>query len=357
MFFNIDLDSGDVIAGWVAPDNPSATPRLLVMSPGRPDQEIAANQMREDIRDLGMHASGMVGFRIDGSIVPGLAQLRDLRLLEAETGLPIHGRFDSARHIERKLCLFDSSIMPNRPWISATPRHFALSYLQSERVAFETMIVLINNHFANSIFICGRSSFNRYASFLENNQFLRAALLRSPFEELAERLLFIAYAVKANSPSLISANAAGLESLSTLVDKIDFRDPKTILSAFRLITPEQRAAVASPMTRMLGANPDDVLERHHVSIALENLATMDAVGARSRYGEFRAVLHAAVGSDVLGPKDVEEIGAVGALAKELAGFGLVEDLLQHDVALYAFVEQALAAGFDTEDEGHGARAT
>jgi hypothetical protein len=82
MQFNVDSDQGASISGWVVPDNPSAVPKFMVAAEGSEPVAFDANAMRPDIKDLGMHRTGMVGFAIDGRIFPGLAEARNVRIWE-----------------------------------------------------------------------------------------------------------------------------------------------------------------------------------------------------------------------------------------------------------------------------------
>src|SRR5208283_5676673 len=114
MFFNIDVDEGGAIRGWLALDNPSVIPSLIVLIPGREEIRVEANVMRHDIKELGIHNTGQVGFEVDRRLVEGLDQIDDITIVEAESRLPIFRRFQIDRHIEKKVFLFDSSAIPQR---------------------------------------------------------------------------------------------------------------------------------------------------------------------------------------------------------------------------------------------------
>lgn len=346
MFFNIDADEGNSIRGWVAPDNPSATPKLIVIIPGGDELEVEADIPRPDIRDLGIHSTGLVGFNINSEIIPSLRELDDIEIVEAETRTQIYRRFQIDRHLERKLFLFDCSVMPQRRLVSAANRLFTLNYPRSERYAFETMIVIINNAFNKSIFISGRSNFNRYSHFLRNADYMTAAVLREPFEELAERLLLLSLLSKSDAAHLIPSFAIGIAPLVDFARDLPFGDQKALTNAFRGADDEQRQALMSPMTRTFGCNVDELPERRHVSIALENLATMDLVGTRSRFGVFRSLLKGLLGADLLGEDEPATFDSVQALATTLSRIGLVADILEHDLALYSYADEAIVSALD-----------
>lgn len=343
MFFNIDGDSGAAIVGWLAPDNPSAVPKILVRRPGEEDIEFLASIERSDVRSLGVHATGLVGFVVDDSIVKGLAGVEDIELLEAETGILIYRRFKPGKHIERKLFLFDSSIRPIEKLVGRSRNLFTLAYPSTERYGFETMLVLINNGFNKSIFMSGRSSFPRYSHFLSTAQFSTAALLNDPFEELAQRLVILNLIQKSDSTHMLPLLFTGLTALTNFVRDFPFEDSKGMLAKFRNVTDEEREALVSPMTRMFGCIPGEAPERRHVTTALENLASMDLVGVRSRYREFSELLAGILGHDLAGDYEPVVHPSIGALADRLSRISLVADFLEDDLAFYSFAEESIVS--------------
>lgn len=350
MFFNIDADDGAAIRGWLAPDNPSALPKILVRRPGEEDIEISATIQRPDVRDLGVHATGLVGFLVDDKLVQGLAGVEDIELLEADTGILIYRRFKKGQHIERKFFLFDGSIRPIEKLGGRSRNLFTLTYASTERYAFETMLVLINNSFNKSIFMSGRSSFPRYSHFLSNAKFTTAALLSDPFEELAQRLVILSLIQKSNSTHMLPLLFTGLTALTNFVRDLPLEDPKGILAKFRNVTDEEREALISPMTRMFGCIPGETPERRHVSGALENLASMELVGVRSRFRDFSALLAGILGHDLTGDYEPVVHPSISALADRLSRISLVADLLEADLALYSFAEESIVSALSDDGD-------
>jgi hypothetical protein len=352
MLFNIDIDQGRSIGGWLAPDNPNASPRIVVRIPGRDDLVITAAIHRPDIRDLGMHGTGLVGFEVSDRDIADLADIETIELLEAESGIPIYGRFLNGRHIEHKLFYFDCSVRPQKRIINAAAEHFTLNYSASERHSFETMIGVINNSRNKSIFITGRSNFNRYTALLHGAGFLAVAMLNDPFEELAERLLLLNLIAKSEAGHLLPTFFTGLEPLVDFARDLPFNNPKGLLAAFRGTTDDQRLALMSPMTKTFGCNIDEPPERRHVSIALENLASMDLVGVRGKFPAFRSLLAGLLGVDLFEENETVAYPSIRVLADSLSRIGLVTDLLEDDLALYSFTEESINIALP--DQGGGA---
>jgi len=350
MIFAIDSDHGSAVSGWLAPDNPTATPRLIVEWGAGESVVIDATVVRQDVQALGVHSTGLVGFYLDESIVPGLANLYDLALRDADTRALIYRRFQPDSHIERKFFLFDTAVMPQRNLHQALLRRFALPYFNAEKYSFETMLVLINNQSASSIVMSGRANFLRYSHYLENNGFKTAALLRDPYEELAERLLFFNLLSRSKAAHLLPQFGSGIELLSDFARTLQFDDPKALVAAFRDSTPDQRRAMANPMCRIYGCLPEEEPQRIHVSTALENLSRMDVVGIRPRWTDFQSMVAAMLEYDVFEGAQFVDVAGLGAAREALAGTSLATDLLEHDLALYSWAEEAVSVGLDSDGE-------
>ena len=346
MFFNIDADDGHAIRGWLVLDNPAAVPSITVVVPGRGEVTVESGLLRPDVRDLGVHVTGEVGFDINASQIPGIETLDDIALLESESRLLIFRRATS-RHLAAKLYLFDAGIFPQKAMLANATGNFTNAYLSTERYSLETMLVLINNQFPQSIFLHGRSNFNRYSSFLSNAGFLRAALLRDPFEDLAERLVYLKLLAKMNPPQPLPDNLGDLKPLVGFAAELPLDDPKSILQAFRRLAPEQRHALANPMTRMLGCNFDELPQRRHVGIALENLASMTVVGSKEQFPLFRDLLAGILGRNIFGDATPYRFEAIEDLSRMLSQIGIVVDMLDCDLDLHLFATNAIRSALDT----------
>ena len=340
MFFNIDADEGHSVRGWMVLDNPAAIPSITVIAPGRPEIKLDANVRRPDVQELGIHTTGEVGFEVNETIFPGIGSVDDLAIVETESRLPIFRR-SKDHHIPQRLYLFDAGVLPQKQLLQQLSSNFTLGYLHTERYSLETMLVIINNKFTQSNFMYGRSNFNRYTSFLTNAGFLRAGLLREPFEEFAERLMFLKILGKSSSSDLVTLNATGLESLIGFAGALPIDDPKGILAAFRALDRDQRRLLSNPMTRLFGCNFDEYPERKHIGVALENLATMDVVGTKARFADFQALLTGTLGRNVLGEQRPHHFAPAVELGATLSKIGIVADMLEYDIELYSFAERAI----------------
>lgn len=347
MLFNIDADEGPRIVFWLVPDNPGVTPSVILLLPDRDEIRITASVLRSDVVELGFHhASGIIGFVIDDTVVPGLSEIQEIEILDGEGRIPIYRRYQISRHLEKKLCYFDLSVMPQRRIMQRLSGHFALTYNYAQRYPLETTMMIVNNFSANSVLITGRPNFTRQYGLLRNAGYLIAALLRDPYEELAERLIFINLLANSKASHLLPQFVSDVPALVEFARDLPLSDEKALVGRFRAASPEQREALTSPMTRVFGCSIDQRPEHRHVSTALDNLGNADVVGVRARFSDFRSVLNNLLGADVLGQDEPEIFDKVRETQDTLSKIGVVSDLLENDLSLYSYASEAITTGLD-----------
>jgi hypothetical protein len=340
MQFNIDQDLGASISAWVVPDNPDAMPKVLISAPGREAVELTANRSRPDIRDLGLHTTGMVGFWIDHSIIPDLEAWTDLSVHEVRSQVLIHRRHTGIPH---KVFLLDTSMDASTSLAieNQLKRHFTLPYEAIERYPFDTLFSILNNQSERSIFACGRLPLVRYLNILRANGFICSAVLKHPFEDLGSRLEIAHQAARGMLPN-VADYVVGLEPLVELMTTINLGDLGGLQTAMHSLTAAQATAISNPLVKILACVNDETPHRDHVAQALENLAAIDLVGSYSRFDSFQQSL-----CEILNQQVLEACPEASFAAKEIAGvlarIEPVRRLLSLDLALHSYIEDAFAA--------------
>jgi len=347
MQFHVDNDSGTSISGWIVLENPSAIPRLLISTPDGRSIQLEANVMRPDIKDAGLHRTGMAGFRVDDDIFPGLSETNEVEIREAQSGILVFRRHQITRHLARKLFRYDFQAMPQTQMESLLTKHFTASYQAVEQHPFDTLFGIINNQFSNSIYISGHPIFNRYQQLLRDCKFLIITLLRDPLEEFAERLLFVRYASSEQRPAYLMNYMTGLRPLLGLAEKIDFSNDDSLRAAFKTLKDDEFEAISNPFVRSLACNAEERPQRKHISSALDNLSSMDLVGLRSRYGDFKSILHEILNVDILGDHQLTEVTNVPVIAAKLARIGAVKEMIALDLEVYSYARDAIMSALPT----------
>lgn len=339
MQFHIDSDKGDAVGGWVLPDNPSATPSIVVFVDGREPVKIEANIYRQDIRDLGIHHTGMVGFYVNRSVVPGLSMADEITIRDAETDIVIHRRFREKQHIAAKLLRYELAAMPQQTIDNALAVRFALHYPAAERFTFDTLFSIVN--YAKSIYVSGRPSLMRYSQILRDRDFKIVAMLRDPIEELAERILLLKFVSGGKGADFLLHHLTGLTPLLDFAARIDLGDLNTLPTVLNVLTEAEKEAIANPFVRTLACNVDEIAEPHHLSVALNNLAGLDAVGVQARIGSYWEDINRVLGQTVLTDERPAVISSAAGLAEKLRGSRVIHKLLALDIRLHQFVSEAV----------------
>lgn len=322
-------------------DNPADTPSFCIRIAGRADIRFEANWNRPDVVDLGLHATGQVGFAIDETMIPDIAELRSLRIYETSTGIIIYCRFEPETMVEKRLLLLDSSVFPQINFVRSLAANFGLQYPMVERYSLETAYSILTQDVVKSAFVSGSLNWMRAAGPAQTSQFITAALLRDPFEELAERFLFLKNLDSARPSPITTSILERQQPLLSLIRNMDFSDRKSIVKPLRNMSREQQRLLRSPMTYTYGAAPDDQIQRRNVSVALDNLSQINLVGVRDHLESFTEGLANMIGVQSIRDADIVTLSGVQSLAVQLMEIGSICDLLDEDIALYSFVKKAV----------------
>jgi hypothetical protein len=250
-------------------------------------------------------------------------------------------RFQEGKHIDKILFRFELQAMPDPNIEALFTKHFALYYRMAQRFPNDTFFGVVNNPSARSTYISGRPNYQQHEQLLREREFMVVTLIRDPYEELAERLLFARYASNENVPPLVVDHIYGLEPLVELVKDVKFGEIESITAAFNLMTEPQKQILTNPLVRSLACMVDEFPRRGHIEIALSKLSRMNLVGLRSRFGEFKSMLHEIVGVDILGEYEIPDLVWVRRIAEQLSKIKQVRNLISLDLELYSYVEEAI----------------
>ena len=343
MLFHMEEDEQGAIAGWVLPDNPKTIPSIKILKPDGSSIQIEANILRTDIRDRGVHETGVVGFFLTKHSHADVMEFADqIEIREAQTNALIFRRFRPGIHTVEKLFRFELRAMPDPQLESLFAKRFAYAYGTVQRHPQDTFFGIFNNPAAKSIYISGSPNYQQYEHLLKERQYKIVALIRNPYEEMAERLLFARYASNPDVPSFVADHIFGLEPLIDMVKNVKFGDTESIRAAFESMTPRQREILTSPLVRTLACPGDQPPKVAHVAIALSKLSHMDLVGTRSRFGEFKSVLQEVIGVDVLESYELTSLSWVQRVAEQLPEIKQAKNLISLDLELYSYVEEAIS---------------
>ena len=343
MRFYIDADYGTSLHGWVGPDNPSVIPRVRVVIPGRDDVEIQATEIRADIKEAGLHNTGQVGFTLYDGQIDDLPNLTDLLIVDVDSGLPIYARNDEVRFLQKHLAYIDLSIMPSHRLHAKLNASFGVSYNFVEQHPYDTMTSLIYAQYMKSVILIGRPYLARYLPLFKDQNFFVSVFMKHPLVELAERLMFIQALLRSKSAHLLPTFTVGLEPLIDFCTTIDLTDKTTFKKAFRGASDEVKGAMSNPYVKSLGGQAGEQPDSRNLSLALDNLSTVQVVGTFDHRGHFGQVFNALIEDDLIDSSLLSISTHVSALSQHFSEIPAITDLLDYDLALYQSVEDALTA--------------
>jgi len=231
--------------------------------------------------------------------------------------------------------------MPDSVTEGLFARHFALYYGAVQRHPQDTFFGVFNNPSARSIYLSGCPNYQQYEQLLKEREYKIIALLRNPYEEMAERLLFARYALTPNIPTFVADHMFGIEPLMDMVKDIRFDNIDSIRAAFNSMTETQKEILSNPLVRALACNNDERPKSGHVEIALSKLSRMDLVGLRSRFGEFKSILPEIIGRDIFEGHELTSLAWVQRIVEQLSQIKQARALITLDLDLYSFIEEAI----------------
>src|SRR4051812_14103086 len=112
MRFNIDCDTGDVIQGWVVPDNPTTVGCVVVAVDGERVAKIGTLGFDNNIVTQGWHATGQCRFEVSENDVPNLANITHLEIYDLETNVLLYRRVPKQEIVDKTLLLINTSLYP-----------------------------------------------------------------------------------------------------------------------------------------------------------------------------------------------------------------------------------------------------
>lgn len=350
MLFSIDEDAGSRIVGWIMPDNPAATPRVAVLVGGELRRVIPATVLRPLLREQGLHETGICGFVVDEHVVAGLADTTDIELYDETTNIRIYRRRPPAAKADQKLFRLETRVVPQAQLNLPLQDLFHMPFTRLERIPEEAVKSILGIAFSPSIFCTGRVFFRTYEPLLRDRGFKCSVLLRDPFEELAEELLVLRWAVK--TPNLAASVLS--DAYKPLVDslaKADLAEMADLETWLGTLSAFERSLVADPMARLLTCRgSDDMLETSAVENALDTLSEMDVVGLAGEEELWWETLRAVLDLDLPPPPELAWSRQVGELRQKITEWPAAQDLLAVDARIFSDVTEAFGRVDEATDE-------
>jgi hypothetical protein len=340
MLFNIEIDEGSRIVGYLVPDSFSRSPSLRITD-GRQDLLVLpCQEARPALVASGRHETGRCGFTVDETIISGLSQHEGLELYDDETGILIYRRRRSSEVIQKRIFRLETHLFPLWRLDDSVGKYFQHFQKGIERHGRETttQMFLLNN--STSLYFSGRIIFKAYENYI-GEKFNCIALLHDPYSELAERLLTLKHIRKFGDDLLGERDMMSYDAAISFAEAIE-NDGKVLRRAFAKMSRMAGVNFADPLTRQLAARArDEAPSKEAIATALDTLSTFAIVGLRERQDLFLDQLADLLGTHADALPPIPELGATSELAEQLRRLPDVELLIAQDLEIYHHVKSAL----------------
>jgi hypothetical protein len=287
MLFNIDEDAGGRLEGWVMPDNPAVTPRVIVRLDSKNHVVIEAFVFRPLLKEQGLHNTGVCGFVLDENNCRGLTGASKLEIYDADNNLLIYRRRPTAGLIDKKFFRLEPQLFRSVALDELFMPRFHMTYPALDLVSEETIRSILSMPFTPSIYAAGRVFWRVWEPLLRDRGYMVGVLLRDPYHELAERLLILKLAASPQGGGITDSLGPIVEAAAVNLRDVDLRDLPSLEALLAAAPTELRAILYNPLTYLLSAqNAFDPPPVPATAVAMDSLADMDAVGLRQDTAPF-----------------------------------------------------------------------
>ncbi len=344
MLFSIDEDVGERIIGWLMPDNPAATPRVLVHLDSEHHVVVEAFVYRPLLKEQGLHNTGVCGFVIDEANCPGVTAAAKLEITDADNNVLLYRRRLAVPLAEQKFLRLETQLFRSAHLDEQLAPLFQMSYKSMELLPEETTRSIFAIPFTNSIFASGRIFFRAWEPLLRDRGFKVGLLLREPFEEMSERLLILKWASSPYVSSAVLDLMPALQTCTGALRDIELSDPEALDAILSHPSDEMRALLYNPLIYQLAApNAFDPPPTPQTAAALEALAELDAIGLGADLSSFFDLLGAVLDlPDPLAELPLAASKTVIGFADILREMRSARALIEKDLEVYSEAARILA---------------
>ena len=343
MLFNVQLDEGNRIVGYLVPDSYSDSAALRLTDGQRDLLVLPCDHEMPAIAATGRH-TGRCGFIIDETVVADLAKKEALELYDQDTNILIYRRRTPSRIMQKRVFRLETQLVPLWRLDDHLNQYFQHFHKGIERYGLETSTQMFLLYKATSLYLSGRLIFKSYENHIDET-FNCVTILRDPYVELAERLLTFRLIRRfpKDFPLLGARDMLAFDPAIEFAERIEI-DEKLLRRAFGAMPRRAIASFANPITRQLAArNAEEVSTRGAIATALGTLSRFSIVGVREHQELFLAQLADLLGIAADGLPPMSDFSRTIELSMQLRAVPEVSVLIEQDLEVYSHVRQAIEA--------------
>jgi hypothetical protein len=340
MLFDLQEDIGFKITAYVVPDSGGKTPSICIFNKGIEVLRVKANHAIPALVAAGRHATGLCGFSIDESVLPGLSEMTELELVEQETNLLIYRRCPADVIEDLRMFRLETHLLPLWRLDDVLKPKFQHWYKGIERFGLETSTQVFCPTNCNSSYISGRLLYKNYELYLKKGMKV-ITILRDPYDELAERLLILKNVASRAEAILGTRDAMNMAPIMEILNGFHEFNSEACKKLFKQAAKPVFECLANPIVRQLTTSvSNEVLGRSAIANALGVLASFELVGLRSHSEEFSGALAEMLALDEAALPALGEHERITEFSQYLRDLPMVESLIEKDLELFHVVLSA-----------------
>lgn len=331
MRFHVDADLGTEVSLWIAPDHPDQVPQISIWEGQHHLTVMEANVLREDVRQLGMHSTGQVGFSITSEAVTDIEQMTDLTIYvydensTVNKGLEVYRRAADLLNRGQRLLVLDTGAgFSDLDWGKVTGQ-YAQKYPSLDHFNMETLLSILGNELAPSIAAVGFPYLSRVRNILDSLDYKIAMMFHDPIFDLARQ---IDHKIEFGNTSSESTN----KTKGTEINR------RNLMAILRNISELDLFEMSNPVMRKLVKAPGEQVSPKDLTNALRQMAKFDLVVTDQARDAL--VIHSQ--STSLGlPPVTGRTERQCQIAENLRHIGIATDMISEDLALYDLSSAAI----------------
>ncbi|SHN12546.1 hypothetical protein [Roseibium suaedae] len=340
MYFNVYNDGGAILHGYLIPDGFSAKPSIVVRSAGEEVYRAECDVFLENTYQHRHHETGIVGFILNEKKIPGLKEMKDLEISDANTGFTFYRRFQEHLHIEKRVFRLETQFAPHSELDQSLRSNFQFYACNVEHFGSESVRQTLEIVNQKSTYVSGRVLIKNVQQYFTDDT-LTITSVRDPFYELAIRLTTISH-YKTKPFSFISErDKIFYEPAISHFHGMNITDEADVRARFKSAPKDVLGLFESPFTHQLVASsPTDDVSRDSVASALDMLSQFSIFNSNEKDAQLATDIGETLGVD----PDQIRFNPTQSLFEEVAAIfrnvPTIEHILEKDLILYHFIREA-----------------
>jgi hypothetical protein len=339
VLFNVEYDAGHTIEGYFVPDGFADQPVITVSADGI-SRDLQCLEPREAVKASGRHSTGVVGFKVDSSVVPNIQGIEDLIITDAKSRLLIYRR-PRPEFVKKRIIRLETQLIPLAATDLTLGEQFQYSTPRVERYGLETALQIFHLHNVDSIYLSGNLKVRVFEHFLERG-FQAITVLTDPYYDMAERLIALKRFSELPDMTFGPRDQMLIGAAAEEFANVDLTSLKQLRAILKKINPAISRIVRMPLTKQLTtALPDEEPGRQSAAAALDVISRFTVTGLRRIPESFTHPVADLLGiqvESIAEPRIYKSVSHVATLLREIPE---AEALLETDLIVYHFASEAI----------------